>query len=197
MSDVSAGLDRRRLFIIGNLAIFMIGLGFAVRANIAADIQVELFDPLDLARSASMVGEVVGATFTGFALTLLLGSAILDLVGMKRMLAFAAFGFVAGSVTVLFASLMEPQPLTYWLILIGFLLTGFGWGAVEAGTNPMVAAMKAVNPPMRATTVMVWAACSKTGKNRPTRNTPAATMVAAWIKALTGVGPSIASGSQV
>ena len=28
------------------------------------------------------------------------------------------------------------------------------------------------------------------------RNTPAATMVAAWIKALTGVGPSIASGSQ-
>src|SRR5437868_5809414 len=28
-------------------------------------------------------------------------------------------------------------------------------------------------------------------------NTPAVTMVAAWIKALTGVGPSIASGSQV
>jgi hypothetical protein len=28
------------------------------------------------------------------------------------------------------------------------------------------------------------------------RNTPAATMVAAWISALTGVGPSIASGSQ-
>src|ERR1043165_385312 len=28
-------------------------------------------------------------------------------------------------------------------------------------------------------------------------NTPAATIVAAWISALTGVGPSIASGSQV
>ena len=28
-------------------------------------------------------------------------------------------------------------------------------------------------------------------------NTPAVTMVAAWISALTGVGPSIASGSQV
>ena len=107
MSDVSVGLDRRRLFVIGNLAIFMIGLGFAVRASIAADIQVQLFDPLDITRSASMVGEVVGATFTGFALTLLLGSAILDLVGMKRMLAFASFGFVAGSVVVLLASLME------------------------------------------------------------------------------------------
>ena len=32
---------------------------------------------------------------------------------------------------------------------------------------------------------------------RQTRNTPAVTMVAAWIKAETGVGPSIASGSQV
>ncbi len=32
---------------------------------------------------------------------------------------------------------------------------------------------------------------------RTTRNTPAVTMVAAWISAETGVGPSIASGSQV
>jgi hypothetical protein len=32
---------------------------------------------------------------------------------------------------------------------------------------------------------------------RATRNTPAVTMVAAWISAETGVGPSMASGSQV
>ena len=31
---------------------------------------------------------------------------------------------------------------------------------------------------------------------RATRNTPAVTMVAAWINAETGVGPSIASGSH-
>jgi hypothetical protein len=40
---------RRRLFVLSNLAIFMIGLGFAVRANIAADLQADLFDGLDLA----------------------------------------------------------------------------------------------------------------------------------------------------
>ena len=33
-------------------------------------------------------------------------------------------------------------------------------------------------------------------KIRATRYTPAATMVAAWIKALTGVGPSMASGND-
>ena len=32
---------------------------------------------------------------------------------------------------------------------------------------------------------------------RQTRNTPAVTMVAAWISADTGVGPSIASGNHV
>ena len=40
-------------------------------------------------------------------------------------------------------------------------------------------------------------ACSKSGDRRATMKTPAVTMVAAWIKAETGVGPSIASGSQV
>ena len=35
------------------------------------------------------------------------------------------------------------------------------------------------------------------GNMRPIRNTPAATIVAAWIIAETGVGPAIASGSQM
>ena len=38
---------------------------------------------------------------------------------------------------------------------------------------------------------------SITGEKRAIRNTPAVTIVAAWISAETGVGPSIASGSQV
>ena len=38
---------------------------------------------------------------------------------------------------------------------------------------------------------------SISGDIRHTRKTPAVTIVAAWISAETGVGPSIASGSQV
>ena len=41
--------NRKRLFFAANLAMFMIGLGFAVRANIAVSLQRELFDRLDLA----------------------------------------------------------------------------------------------------------------------------------------------------
>ena len=40
-------------------------------------------------------------------------------------------------------------------------------------------------------------AYSSSGDDRSRRYTPAVTRVAAWISADTGVGPSIASGSQV
>ncbi len=51
-----------------------------------------------------MVGEALGATFTGFALTLLFGSALVDLIGMKRMLLLSALGYIAGSVGLLVAT---------------------------------------------------------------------------------------------
>src|SRR6266404_611248 len=63
------------------------------------------------------------------------------------------------------------------------------------------AAISAVITPIQTTTVREdvtplippW---ENNGYIRATRNTPAATMVAAWINALTGVGPSMASGNQ-
>ena len=54
---MSEALDRKRLFLVGNLSIFMIGLGFAVRASIASDIQADIFNQMNLARSAALVGE--------------------------------------------------------------------------------------------------------------------------------------------
>ena len=64
-------------------------------------------------------------------------------------------------------------------------------------TIATVAANSAVNAPTHATTVPAWSDASKNGCARATRNTPAVTIVAAWISAETGVGPSIASGSQM
>src|SRR5260221_3317511 len=63
--------------------------------------------------------------------------------------------------------------------------------------KPMVAAKNAVAAPTRVTTALAVGASSNSGERRQTMNTPAVTMVAAWIRALTGVGPSMASGSQV
>ncbi len=50
---------------------------------------------------------------------------------------------------------------------------------------------------MKMTKACAVGASSNSGDSRATMNTPAVTMVAAWISAETGVGPSMASGSQV
>lgn len=133
-----AHLDKGRLFLISNLSIFMIGLGFSVRANIAPDLQSDIYNALDLVRAATMVGEALGATFLGFAFTLLFGSALLDWIGMKVTLLMAAFGFIAGSGLILAASMMPVSNFVSQIVFVGLLLTGLGWGAVEAASNPLV-----------------------------------------------------------
>jgi len=154
MSDIQ--LDRKRLYHVGNLSIFMIGLGFAVRANIAPNLQADIYDHIDLVNSASMVGEALGITFTGFALTLLFGSALVDLVGMKRMLLLSALGYVAGSAGLLAAAVMPVSGAVENVVLVSLLLTGLGWGAVEAASNPMVAALYPEEKTRRLNRLHAW-----------------------------------------
>src|SRR4051794_17379771 len=62
----------------------------------------------------------------------------------------------------------------------------------------MVAANSAVAAPTMAMMVGAYDEDAvRTGLRRHIRYTPAVTIVAAWINADTGVGPSIASGSQM
>ena len=67
---------------------------------------------------------------------------------------------------------------------------------ISCCTNPMVAANRAVAAPIHATTSSAMGARSKMICERAIMYTPAVTMVAAWISAETGVGPSMASGSH-
>src|SRR4029079_11857312 len=61
----------------------------------------------------------------------------------------------------------------------------------------MVAANSAVTTPMMAMRFGAYDdAAFRTGLMRHIRNTPAVTIVAAWINADTGVGPSMASGNH-
>jgi len=60
----------------------------------------------------------------------------------------------------------------------------------------MEAANTAVSAPTMATVFMAAGARTNTALERATMYTPAVTMVAAWISAETGAGPSMASGSH-
>src|SRR5438876_5080950 len=78
-----------------------------------------------------------------------------------------------------------------WLI-VEYAITRLMSVATIASSDAIIA----VTAPIAATVVIASSDSENTGKNLATRYTPAATIVAAWISAETGVGPSIASGSQ-
>src|SRR3990172_3758657 len=63
-------------------------------------------------------------------------------------------------------------------------------------TMPTSAMRNAVSAPITSTTDNAVSDSSNSGDMRATMNMPAVTMVAAWINAEIGVGPSIESGSQ-
>src|SRR3989338_8434314 len=68
---------------------------------------------------------------------------------------------------------------------------------MSSDTMAMVADASAVITDIHRSAVITACACMNRPLSRATRYTPAATMVAEWSSAETGVGPSIASGSQV
>ena len=115
----------------------MIGLGFAVRAKIASTL-LQNFNQIDLRNTAQLLGQALGATFAGFAFTLLFGSAMVDWVGMRIMLIFAGLSFILGSVILFAVAQFGTAGATYWLVFAALMLTGLGWGCVEATSNPLV-----------------------------------------------------------
>ena len=82
------------------MALFTAGLSFSLRAAIIGSIETEILAPLDPMHSGTLAGTLLGTAFLGFALTLGLGSAVLDRFGMGRMLAAAGLCFAGGTAIV-------------------------------------------------------------------------------------------------
>ncbi len=154
--NTNAHLNTPQLMFITKLSIFLIGLGFAVRANIARGLKIPFFDEINLAPSATMIAEVLGITFAGIAFSLLFGSAMADLISMKVTLLLPALAYILGSILVMVTALLPVSEMPYWLILISFLLTCLGWGTVEAATNPIVATLNPNEKKHRQNTLNVW-----------------------------------------
>jgi MFS family permease len=136
-----AAYNKPRLFVVSVLALFTAGLAASLRADIAADLQRTLFDPVDRAHSAEMIGSVLGVPFLGFALTIAIGSPLLDAIGMALLLPLSGICFILGTLVILFAASVAGGAGTYNVIWLGAAITGVGWGLVETVINPLIATL--------------------------------------------------------
>jgi MFS family permease len=154
--DRHAAYNKRRIFLVSVLALFTAGVAASLRADVASDLQRIFFDPIDKAHSAEMIGSVLGVPFLGFAFTIAIGSPLLDLIGMALLLPLSGVCFIAGTLTILFASSVASGASIYNVIWIGAVITGIGWGLVETVINPLTATLYPDQKTARLNTLHAW-----------------------------------------
>jgi MFS transporter len=133
--------QKSRLLAVSSLALVMAGVNAAVRANIAGDLQRTFLDPIDKVHSAEMIATVLGVPFLGFAITIAIGSPMLDYIGMRLLLPLSGLLFTIGTLVMMFAGKISSGPGIYTTLYTGAALAGVGWGMVETVINPLIAVL--------------------------------------------------------
>lgn len=149
-----ASANARAIYWACVLALFTAALANALRAGAAGAMQAALLDPIDPQHSGEMIGTVLGSSFLGFALSLLVLSPLLDRIGAKRMLLLAALCFVAGPALVLLAA--GSGDSVYSLLNVAMVIWGCGWGATEASINPVTATIFADDKTGKLNALHAW-----------------------------------------
>jgi len=147
---------RDRLFLVSSLALVMAGAATALRANSALELQRTVFDPIDRAHSGEMVASVLGLPFLGFALTIALGSPLLDYIGMRLLLPLSAILFSIGAAIMVSATTLASGTAVYHVFWAGALVTGIGWGLVETVVNPLIASLYPQDKTKKLNTLHAW-----------------------------------------
>ena len=97
-ADAHAGYNKRRLFLVSVIALATTGIAFSIRGNIGRVLGQQFFSKLDKDHSASLVSQVLGVEFLGFAITIAIGKlhARFPRHG-KRLLGLSSFCMVVGT----------------------------------------------------------------------------------------------------
>jgi len=135
-------------------ALFTAGAAVSVRAVTAVHMQAEYLDPIDPVHAGAMLGTVLGAAFAGFAITLLLVSSVLAIIGFRNALIAAAVFLIAGLALVADAGSLGISP--YYGLLIGMTVQGIGWGLVETVINPLTSALYPEDRVHRLSILHAW-----------------------------------------
>ncbi len=134
MSAQSEGIapNANRLLWAGFMAILAAGVGFAIRGGI--------FDNWgkDFGFSATQLGAIGGAGFTGFCFGIIAGGFVVDKIGYGK-LVLVAFACHIISAFVTFGATTPEN--AYGMLIKGMFIFAFANGTLEAVANPLVATL--------------------------------------------------------
>jgi predicted MFS family arabinose efflux permease len=151
-----AGINRSRLFWLGVLALFTAAASAALRAAIASGLKAQWIDPVAPVEAGELIGSALGSAFLGFAVTVFVTSAVLDQIGMRRMLIGCGLCFLLGTGLIVGAGSMASGMAIYHLVWAGMLVSGIGWGLAEATINPLTARLYPEDTTHRFNVLHAW-----------------------------------------
>ncbi len=150
----AAPTNHRSIFWISVLALFTAALANAIRAGAAGAMKTAMLDPIDPQRGGEMIGTVLGNSFLGFALSLVVISPLLDRFGAKKVILFAAACFIMGPSLVLASA--GAGSWVYPVLNIAMIIWGCGWGATEATINPLATTLYPDDKTGRLNVLHAW-----------------------------------------
>lgn len=146
--------NRRAIYWICVLALFIAALSNSIRVGASGAMKAALLDPVDPEHSGELIGAVLGNSFLGFALSLLVISPLLDRIGARRVVLFAAACYIVGPALVLLAPGAGGSVVP--LLNAAMVIWGFGWGATEASINPVTATLFADDKTGKLNSLHAW-----------------------------------------
>src|SRR5262245_1827211 len=134
---------RRRLFVASCMALIATAVSFAIRGDILGDLGSRF------QLSNEDLGKAAGAWAYGFTLSIFIGGQLVDLLGMRRIVALAFLMHALGVGLTIFAS-------GFWMLFAGTLAVGLGNGLVEAFINPLTATIYPDRKTEKLNLLHVW-----------------------------------------
>jgi len=132
-----------RIFIICCLALLVTSMTFAIRAGILSQLGQEF------ALTDGQLGWVNAMAFLGFPVAMMIGGALYNTLGAKKLLLIAFICHLIGLLLTMTAG-------GFWGLLISTFFIGFANGAVEAGCNPLIAETYPENKTTMLNRFHVW-----------------------------------------
>ncbi|WP_105190106.1 MFS transporter [Pseudoalteromonas sp. T1lg48] len=135
--------NNRLVFCLCCIALVVTSMTFAIRAGILG----QLGEQFSL--SDTELGWVNAMAFLGFPIATMVGGAIYNAIGAKKLVALAFVCHFAGLIMTIYAD-------GFWALLLSTFLIGFANGSVEAGCNPLIAEMYPKNTTTMLNRFHVW-----------------------------------------
>ena len=149
-------MNRRGIFISSCIALLTTAVSFSVRGDVLDALGA------DFHLTHEQIGLVLSPAFWGCTLSIIIGGALVDFVGMRRLLLLSSAGYIIAPSLIILAPRPAAAVTPYYsdpgflCLYAGMLLLGLSQGFVEGIVNPLVASLDPDDKTHRLNVLHAW-----------------------------------------